>query len=101
MGKHYLMIVLADGKDSVAREYIELLAPDEPEKSALERWARAHPDMFPEGRPRQKNVDRTLERLMNEPLYVQITHPSSWWREIQEAPGYVPPGRKRSRRRGA
>ena len=101
MGKHYLMIVLADGQSGVAREYVELLEPEEPERSALERWARAHPDMSPDGKPRVRNVERTLARLMAEPLYVKVCHPSSWWREIQEAPGYVPPGRKRSRRRGA
>jgi hypothetical protein len=101
MPKHYLLVVLKGSGDTVEREYVELLSPDEPEKSARERWARAHPDMNPDGKPRQRYVETTLARLMAEPLYTQICHPSSWWREQQEAPGYVPPGRKRSRRRGA
>lgn len=101
MAKHYLLVVLAGRGDTVEREYIELLTPDEPVKSALERWALAHPDMNPEGRPRQKMRESVLARVMAEPLYTQVCHPSSWWREQQEAPGYVPPGRKRQRRRGA
>ncbi len=99
MGKHYLCIVLAEGKENVRREYIELSEPEESPTSALERWARSHPDMM--GGKRQRNIERTLARIMAQPLYTQVCHPSSWWREQQEAPGYVPPGRKRSRRRGA
>ncbi len=96
MGKHYLMVVLADGQNAVTREYIELQAPDEPEASALERWARAHPDMM--GGKRQRNIERTLNRLMNEPLYVKLCHPSSWWAEQYESGALERPGKKKRRR---
>jgi hypothetical protein len=98
VGKHYLMVVLAAGQNEVRREYLELQDPEESAASALERWARAHPDMFLDGRPRQKNIDRTLSRLMAEPLYVQLTHPSSWWREQYESGAIERPGKKSRRR---
>lgn len=102
MEGHYLVLTFAAGKEDVRREYVPLLDDEETAEAALLRWAKAHPDMFLNGKPRQKNIERTLERLVNEPLFVQIARPTSWYREKGRgafaAPGTGPTSRKRRRR---
>lgn len=102
MKGHYLVLTFAAGKEDVRREYFALLDDEETAEAALLRWAKAHPDMHPEGRPRQRNIDTTLARLMSEPLFVQLAHPTSWYREkglgAFAEPGTGPTSRKRRRR---
>jgi hypothetical protein len=99
---HYLVLTFKAGKEDVRREYFSLIDDEESQDAALARWAKSHPDMFLDGRPRQKNIERTLARLMAEPLYVQIARPTSWYREkglgAFAEPGTGPTSRKRRRR---
>lgn len=76
-GKHYLLVVLPDGKSAVRREYFELLSPDETITEAVGRWIECHPDMI----DRVRNRDRTAERIRSEVLELRLCHPSSWYRE--------------------
>jgi len=80
MSRHYLLLVFAEGKENVRREYVELNEPDETAEAALERWVQSHPDMI----DRQRNRDRTAAALRASPLYVHLCHPSSWHRERRE-----------------
>lgn len=95
MAKHYLLLVFPDGKQYVRREYLELSDPDETAESALDRWVESHPNMI----NRQRNRERTARALRESILYVQLCHPSSWYRERRGA-GLTEPV-KRVRRRGA
>jgi len=88
---HYLVLTFAEGKESVRREHIELLDPEESAEAALERWVMSHPDMI----DRQRNREKTAAALRASPLFVKIAHPTSWYREqadIQGRPFPSPPG---------
>lgn len=102
MEGHYLVLTFKVGKEDVRREYFALLDDEESKEAALLRWAKSHPAMYLNGKPRQKNIERTLERLINKPLYVALARPTSWYREkglgaFAEA-GTGPTSRKRRRR---
>lgn len=73
--KHYLLLVFAEGREeSIRREYLELLSPEETSGEALERWVISHPSML----TRKRNRTKVAESLRNSPLYVKLCHPSSW-----------------------
>lgn len=101
-GKHYLLIELNVGtvKNPVTeRVYFELLSPEETIPEATGRWLESHPDMI----DRQRNRDRTRERIMSQVERRQLCHPSSWYREQAEAAGlpYPAPVGSTVRRRGS
>lgn len=100
-GKHYHLIVLGLGKSEIERVYIEMTTPEESPEAGLGRWLDSVVKAETNSKSRKSTRERVAREAQARVLYQQVCHPSSWWREQQEAPGYVPPGRKRQRRRAA
>ncbi|MDH5225698.1 MAG: hypothetical protein OEW46_13115 [Actinomycetota bacterium] len=78
-GKHYLLLVLPDGKAAIRREYIELLSPEETIEEAEARWIEERLGN------RQRNRAKVAGQLRESVLERRLCHPSSWIRERREA----------------
>lgn len=90
---HYLMLVY-ERKDGTTREYVPLVSVEETAEEALGRWIEQHPDM----QGRQRNVQKTRDRLRSEVSWMRLCHPSSWLREQRESEPAKPAKRSRRRR---
>lgn len=94
MKGHYLNLVLAEGKDSIKREYLPLLHEDESVEEATERWVELKLGN------RQRNRAKVGTRFLNSILFRRISRPTSWYRANKLAAFAEPtPGGKKRRRR--
>lgn len=85
---HYLQIQLEAG----GRVYFPLEKVDEEPRQALGRWIEtrvAH---------RKRNKDKAREQVRASVQSYRIAHPSSWWREMEEAQEPQPKKRRQRRR---